>query len=518
MSIAYEDVKRFAVTTPIYYVNDAPHVGHAYCTLHADALARWHRLAGDEVFFLTGTDEHGLKVQQAADEKSMTPKEWADITSQRFKDAWQALDIKPDDFIRTTEPRHYQAVSKFLQAIYDNGFIELGSWEGLYCVGCEAYYTESELIDGNCPVHGTQVEVVQEENYFFKLSKFQDKLEKLYSENPNWVEPSTRRNEALSFIKSGLQDISITRTSIKWGVPVPWDTNHVFYVWYDALINYVTALGYGNDSERFNTWWPSVHHLIGKEIVRFHCVWWPAMCMAAGIDPPNHIFVHGWLLVKGEKMSKSKLNKIDPVVLAEEVGLDTLRYHLLRDTPFGPDGDFTYEGLVRRHDADLSNNLGNLLARVSTVIANKCAGIGPKPRENSPLKENFEEIITRVRESWEKTAPAASLEATFELIYLANAMLEQNEPWKMEPGVELEGILGDALEVLRLVALLIFPAIPKSAQEIWNRLGLKAEIEDTRLDDAAIWGQYPGSLPVTKGSPLFPRLGKSSKDLGESKK
>ncbi|HMC43686.1 MAG TPA: class I tRNA ligase family protein, partial [Acidimicrobiales bacterium] len=330
---------RLYVTTPIYYVNDAPHIGHAYTTVVGDAVCRWHRLLGEDVFYLTGTDEHGLKVAQAAEANGVTPQEWADRVVERFKEAWALLCIANDDFIRTTEPRHYASVQRFLQAVYDNGDIELGTYEGPYCVSCEAYYAESELVDGNCPVHGIPVRLMKEENYFFKLSRYQERLLQWYADNPEAVQPATKRNEALGFIRQGLEDISITRTSLTWGVPVPWDDRHVFYVWYDALINYATAIGYGSDPERFSLWWPAVHHLIGKEILRFHCVWWPAMCMAAGIDPPHRVLVHGWLLVGGEKMSKTRLNQISPADLVADFGVDGYRYHFLRDQPFGPDGD-----------------------------------------------------------------------------------------------------------------------------------------------------------------------------------
>ncbi|HEX2064683.1 MAG TPA: methionine--tRNA ligase, partial [Acidimicrobiales bacterium] len=358
---------RYYVTTPIYYVNDAPHIGHAYTTVTADALARWHRLMGDEVFFLTGTDEHGLKIAQTAEANGVTPQEWTDRTVERFKAAWEQLEIGYDDFIRTSESRHHTAVQAFLQQVYDNGDIELGTYEGPYCVACEDYYTDSQLVDGNCPLHLRPVVRMKEENYFFKLSRYEQRLLDWYDANPDAVQPEAKRNEALGFIRQGLQDISITRTSLTWGVPVPWDAGHVFYVWYDALINYCTAIGFGSQPERFATWWPAVHHLIGKEILRFHCVWWPAMCMAAGIDPPANVFVHGWLLVKGEKMSKTRLNQIAPSQLVDDFGVDGYRYHFLRDTPLGPDGDFSYERMVERYNTDLANNLGNLLSRVATV-------------------------------------------------------------------------------------------------------------------------------------------------------
>ena len=277
---------RFYVTTPIFYVNDVPHVGHAYTVVIADALARWHRLCGDDVFFLTGTDEHGDKIARAAEANGVSPQEWADRTAARFVEAWAGLEISNDDFIRTTEPRHHRAVRQFLGKIHDNGYTELGLYQGLYCVGCEDYKKESELVDGNCPIHGTPVEVLEQENYFFKLSAFEDRLLQWYEEHPDAVVPAGKRNEALGIIKGGLEDISITRTSTTWGVEVPWDGDHVFYVWYDALANYLTAIGYGEDQATFEAWWPVSHHLIGKDIIRFHCVWWPAMCMAAGIDPP----------------------------------------------------------------------------------------------------------------------------------------------------------------------------------------------------------------------------------------
>jgi methionyl-tRNA synthetase len=368
-------VSRYFVTTPIYYVKDAPHVGHAYTTVNADALARWHRLIGDDVFFLTGTDEHGQKVARAAEEQGMAPLEWTDQLSPRFAEAWAGLDISNDDFIRTTEIRHRVAVEQFLGRINDNGFIYKDTYRGLYCVPCERYYAADELLPGGlCPDHRIPLEELEEENYFFKLSEFQQPLMDWYAANVDVVLPESKRNEALGFIKGGLNDISITRTSIDWGVRVPWDDSHVFYVWYDALINYVTAIGYGQDQERFDAWWPNVHHLIGKEITRFHCVWWPAMCMAAGIDPPAHVQVHGWLLLGGDKMSNSSVNRISPSELIDEYGVDPVRYHLLRDIPLGSDGEFSAEGISARYNADLANNLGNLLSRVATVVDNKSAG------------------------------------------------------------------------------------------------------------------------------------------------
>jgi methionyl-tRNA synthetase len=498
-------VPRFYVTTPIYYVNDVPHIGHAYTTVTADALARWHRLLGDETFFLTGTDEHGLKVARAAGEQDRTPLEHADQTSARFREAWELLDISYDDFIRTTEPRHHASVQKLLQAVYDNGWIEQGTYAGYYCVACEAYYTEADLVDGNCPIHHRPIEWLEEANWFFKLSAFEQPLLDWYEAHPDFVQPEGKRNEALGIIRQGLDDISITRTSIDWGVPVPWDPDHVFYVWYDALINYVTAVGYADDPERFAAWWPVSHHLIGKDILRFHCVYWPAMLLAAGLEPPHRVHVHGFLLVGGEKMSKTRLNQIFPSDLVDDFGVDGFRYHFLRDAPFGPDGDFSYEGMVARFNADLANNLGNLLSRVATVVGKKCDGIGPAPTADSPLASIVADAYEEAARHWADVAPSRALEATWRIIHEANAHLEATEPWKLDAGPAVDAVLGDALEALRIVAVLASPAVPRACAEIWRRIGLTGSPLDERLPAAVTWGGYPGGLAVEKGEPLFPR-------------
>jgi methionyl-tRNA synthetase len=505
-------VARFYITTPIYYVNDVPHLGHAYCTVNADALARWHRLCGDETLFLTGTDEHGAKVAESAEKHGLSPAAWTDRTSARFSEAWRGLNISNDDFIRTTEPRHLHSVQSFLQAIYDHGYIKKDTYRGLYCVSCEDYYGEDQLVEGNCPVHGRAVIEMEEDNYFFELSKFQDRLVEWYEANPETIRPASKRNEALSFIKGGLKDVSITRTSLNWGIPVPWDEGHVFYVWYDALINYLTALGYGSDGDEVATWWPAVHHLIGKEILRFHCVWWPAMCMAAGVEPPANIFVHGWLLLGGQKLSKSmaegdapvKLTEITPASLSDDFGVDALRYHLLRDTPLGTDGEFSLEGLTARYNADLANNLGNLLARVATVIGSKCSGVAPAPDPASPLAATAAEVLEAAASAWERFAPHEALEVTWRLIGAANAELERTEPWKAEPG-SVDAVLGSAVESLRIISLLIAAAMPSTATELWSRLGFAGVLEDQRLPEAGRWGQGTGGHLVVKGDPLFPR-------------
>jgi methionyl-tRNA synthetase len=500
-------VAKFYLTTPIYYVNDAPHIGHAYTTIIGDAVTRWHRLLGDDVLFLTGTDEYGLKNKQAADALGVHPKELADRNSRRFRDAWDLLDIAYDDFIRTTEPRHTRSVQKFLQAIYDNGDIELDTYEGLYCVACEAYYTESELIDGLCPIHKRPVEVVQEQNWFFRLSRYEQRLLDHYAAHPDAVIPATRRNEVLGFIRQGLQDISISRSSFDWGVPLPWDPSHVTWVWFDALPNYITAAGYGDDPERFAHWWPVDSHLVGKDIIRFHAVYWPAMLLAAGLEPPCCVAAHGWLLLGGEKISKSntKLTQITPADLVADFGVDAVRYHVLRDTPFGPDGDFSFEGVVARYNADLANNFGNLVSRVTTVVGSKCGGVGPSPTADSPLQSVAADVVKAAADAWDRLAPSEALEATWQLIRQTNAHLEANEPWKADPGPKVDAVLGDALEAVRIVCLLAWPAIPNAATEAWRRLGLPGGPADQRLPEAAEWGGYPGGLAVEKGPPLFPR-------------
>lgn len=499
-------------TTPIYYVNDRPHLGTAYTTVTADAFARWNRSIGTEVFFLTGTDEHGLKIARAAQERGKTPQAWVDEASGWFVEAWKALEISNDDFIRTTDERHARAVQRFMQAIYDNGFIYKGEYSGWYCVSCEAYYADGDLLDGNrCPVHERAVEWLTQENYFFALSRFGDRLLEWYESDDRVVMPESRRNEALGIIKQGLEDISVTRTSFDWGITVPWDPDHVVYVWYDALINYVTAIGYGEDQERFDAYWPTVQHLVGKDILRFHAVWWPAMCMAAGITPPARIVAHGWLLVGGEKMSKSRANQVDPVALADDVGVEALRYHLLRDVTLGADGDFSYEGLIARYNSDLANNLGNLLQRVTTVVQSKCAGVGPAPRAagETPMSQIAESVIKAARDAWQRSAPHEALEATWRLVHETNAALEMAEPWKMAPGPEVDAVLGDALEVLRLVSILAAPALPETTAEIFHRIGLegrpdapgRAAVNGGELE----WGLYPSGRRVVKDDPLFPR-------------
>ena len=497
---------KFSATTPIYYVNAKPHLGHAYTTIVADAVSRWHRLLGDDVHLLTGTDEHGLKIQQAADAAGVSPKEFADSIAPLFAQAWERLNITHDDFIRTTEPRHAAGVKKLLQACYDAGDIEVDVYRGQYCIPCEAYFVEDELIEGKCPIHMQPTTFVEEENYFFRLSRFEDRLLKWYEDHPNAITPGFRMNEVIGFIKGGLNDFSVSRKTLTWGIPLPWDSSHVAYVWFDALANYITAIGYGTDDKAFAENWPVDYHFIGKDIIRFHCVYWPAMLMSAGIEPPKGWAVGGWLLVDGEKMAKTAGNVVNPLDLIDVVGVDGFRYYVLAETTYGNDGDFSYEGLIKLFNSDLANNLGNLAARVATVVEKKCGGIGPASSANSPLAAVAATAVAETSQAWAAVQPSKALEATWKLISATNSYLEDNEPWKMEPGDAVNTVMGDALEALRIVTILANPALPTTTQEIWNRIGLTGNITDLRIHADTTWGQYTGGTTVVKGQPLFPRL------------
>jgi methionyl-tRNA synthetase len=500
----------FYVTTPIYYVNDVPHIGHAYTTVAADTLARYRRLLGDDVVFLTGTDEHGLKVQQAAEANGVTPQEWADGTSVRFRECWDLLDITNTDFIRTTEPRHRAAVREFLQRVYDNGHIELDVYEGLYCVPCEAYYTEDELLDGNCPQHGRPVERVREENYFFRLSRFEQALLDHYEAHPDAVQPEARRNEVLGFIRQGLRDFSMSRTSITWGIPLPWDEQHVTYVWFDALFNYCTAVGFGTDPERFERYWPADYHLIGKDILRFHAVFWPAMLMAAGLEPPRHVFAHGFLMVGGERMSKTRLNQIAPADLVETFGADGFRYHFLVDQRFGPDGDFSFEQMVTRYNADLANNFGNLASRVLNMAVSYCDAVVPATRADGPLVAAAERAWRGLEAGMAALDFATGFGAVWELIGATNAYIEERQPWALQKAGDAAGcaaVLGDCLEALRIVAVLAGPLLPRATAALWSRLGLPGDPTGAQLPADAGWGAVDTvGNRLVKGDALFPRL------------
>ena len=506
----------FYITTPIYYPNDVPHIGHAYNAVATDFIARYHRLRGERVFHLTGTDEHGLKIQRAAEQAGMTPQEWVDAMEPRWKEVWARLEIAYDDYIRTTESRHEQAVRRLLQAVYDNGRedIYLGTYEGLYCVSCEAYYTEDDLLPGGlCPIHERPVERVTEENYFFRLSAYRDRLLEHYERHPEAVEPETRRNEVLSLLRGGLQDFSVSRTNFRWGIPLPWDPEHVCYVWFDALTNYLTAAGYASDTERFDAMWPADIHLIGKDILRFHAVYWPAMLMAGDVELPKQVWAHGFLTVGGKKMSKTNATGIHPFELLDHFGVDSYRYYFMREIQFGQDGSFSWESMVERHNADLANGLGNLASRVLAMLASYFDGTVPVPGsggEEADLPTVIEEAVRRYDELMLEVSPSQAIAAVWEIVTRANQYLVEKEPWKAikdEPRrAEVGAVLYASAETLRILAVLIHPVMPRAAAELWSQLGIDAPLDAQRLPEAARWGALAPGTKTTKGEALFPRL------------
>ncbi len=505
----------FYITTPIYYPNDVPHIGHAYNAVATDFVARYHRLRGEEVFHLTGTDEHGLKLQRAAESAGVDPKTWVDRMEPKWREVWARLEIANDDYIRTTEPRHEAAVQRILQAVYENGHddIYLGTYEGLYCVACEAYYTEDDLVEGNCPIHDRPVEHMTEENYFFRLSAYRDRLLEHYERNPPAVQPEARRNEVLSTIRGGLQDFSVSRTSFDWGVPLPWDPKHICYVWFDALTNYITAAGYGSDAERFARVWPANIHLIGKDILRFHAIYWPAMLMAAEIEPPVQVWAHGYLLVGGEKMSKTKLTGIHPFELIDHFGADSYRYYFMREIRFGEDGSFSWESMVERHNADLANGLGNLASRVLAMLGSYFDGGVPdanEPAAAGKLPGLVADVAARYDRAMWEVALSPALAAVWEVVAEANRYLVDKAPWAIakepERATELAQVLYASAEVLRILAVLVSPIMPGAAARLWEQLGIPEPLDAQRLPRAAEWGGLAPGTKTAKGESLFPRL------------
>jgi methionyl-tRNA synthetase len=507
----------FYLTTPIYYINDVPHLGHAYTTVATDFVARWRRLEGRKVHFLTGTDEHGEKVARAAEGRGLDPKAWADEVVPRWKEVWAALDISNDDFIRTTDARHEKPVQSFVQALYDKGEVYLGTYEGLYCVGCEEFKTPDMLVDGKCPLHGTEPEVVKEDNYFFRLSKYADRLVELYESDDRFVMPETRRNEVLGKVKQGLEDLSMSRVSFEWGIPIPWDEKHVIYVWIDALQNYITAAGYGSDDLQFADLWPADVHFIGKDILWFHSVIWPAMLMALDLPLPKTVFAHGFLQVGGEKMSKSKLTGISPHDLVKTFGSDGYRYYFLREISFGQDGNFSWESMVERYNFDLANDFGNLASRVTSMIGRYLDGIVPFPPAEDEYTDSDRKLIDVQKDAFAAMtaavgdiAPHEALKAAWRFVGAANAYVEEVAPWVLAKDPDqrrrLEVVLYLLTDALRLMSLMVFPAVPQAAQELWTRLGQEGNVADQTFPQSGAWGLLKEGTKVATGDPLFPRI------------
>ena len=509
------DGSSFYITTPIFYVNDVPHIGHAYTEVAADVIARWHRQAGDDTWFLTGTDEHGQKILRTATANGVTPKEWADkLVAEAWEPLLQTIDISNDDFIRTTQERHEKNVQLFLQKLYDDGHIYTGDYEGYYCVGCEEYKQLTDLVDGAgeyegqlvCAIHSKPVELLKERNYFFRMSAFGERLLELYETRPGFVQPDSVRNEIIQFVKQGLEDLSISRSSFDWGIKVPWDPTHVVYVWFDALLNYVTAIGWGADTEEFRRRWPATH-LVGKDIARFHAVIWPAMLMAAGLPVPRQVFGHGWLLVGGEKMSKSKLTGIAPHQITDVFGSDAFRYYVLSAITFGQDGSFSWEDIGARYHAELANGFGNLASRVIAMVQKYRVGVVPKAERDAEIVELEQRVTERAHAAIGRLAIHEALGEVEKLVDALNAYVTDQAPWVLAKDAgqheRLDQVLATLAHGVGTLAVLYSPVMPQATRKLWSALGEDGVLSEQRVDLA--WDR-PGGGTVSALEPLFPRI------------
>ena len=496
---------KFYITTPIYYVNDVPHIGHAYTTIAADVLARYHRMKGEDVYFLTGTDENSQKNVEAAKKKGYKDiKKYVNEMSAKWQETWDSLGITNDDFVRTTEPRHKKSVKKIFEAVYKKGDIYKGKYEGLYCPGCEAYVGEADLVDGKCPNHKIAPKKIKEENYFFRLKKYENKLLDYIEKNPSFIQPEARRNEIINYISHYMDDISISRASQEWGIPVPIDKKQALYVWFDALINYLTGVEYGKDEKKFVKWWPADLHLVGKDIIKFHCAIWPAMLLSAGLPLPKHVFAHGFFTLDGQKISKSLGNVIDPVELANKYGIDEVRYYLLREIPFGEDGDFSFKRLEERYNAELANGLGNLVARVLTMCEKYFEGKVPPKISGSaaPTWNSYEMAMQELKFH-------QALTDIWDLISFCDELINREAPWQLVKvdKERLERVIYTLLETLRHIAWLIAPFMPLTSDMIFEQLGLSLATEKKKsLEEAKKWGGMVSGKKIKKGKVLFPRL------------
>jgi methionyl-tRNA synthetase len=503
---------KYYITTPIYYPSDRLHIGHAYTTTIADSLARWHRFTGKDVLFLTGSDEHGQKIERVATSLGVKPQAYVDKIVGSFKDLWQKYNISYDDFVRTTEERHHRVVQEVFRRVYAKGDIYKGEYEGWYCTPCEAFWVENKLQDGNCPDCGRPVELVKEESYFFRLSKYAKRLLRHIEEHPDFIRPESRRNEMVNFIKNGLEDLCVSRTTFDWGIPVPIDDEHVIYVWFDALTNYLTGAGFLQDEVAFGHYWPADLHLVGKEIMRFHTIIWPIILMALDLPLPKTVFGHGWLLLDHDKMSKSKGNVVDPVALADEFGVDAIRYFLLREVSFGQDGNFSRQALIERINADLANDLGNLLHRSIAMLLRYRDGIVPSPGESTDLERDLEQLASSTARDVNKHIEGlelnAALSAIWRLVGRANKYVDEAEPWvlhKSGQSERLDTVLYHLAETLRIIVLLIKSFLPETGDKMWVQLGIKQDLGSCSFADTA-WGGIEPGTQVVKGEPVFPRI------------